>query len=153
MNTDKLPSVIMKVLSYRRQCRVDFLLSKVVVASNMKVIDIGCGPNGRSFEDFVPEDWDITGVDIKPIEQVHHKHQRFSYIQQDGQELSRFRDHEFDLAVCIGMLEHITEEPVFKRIVSEIRRVAKQYIVVVPYKYCWVEPHYGVPFSRFSLIR
>jgi hypothetical protein len=44
------------------------------------------------------------------------------------------------------MLEHITEEVAFKSIVSEIRRVAKQYIVIVPYKYCWIEPHYGVPF-------
>lgn len=146
MNTDKLPSIIRKALAYRRRSRVDFMLSKVVVANNMTVIDIGCGIDGRSFDEYVPEDWEITGVDILPIERVHHKHPRFSYIQHDVQDLSRFKDHEFDLAVSIGMLEHITEEPVFKRIVSELRRVAKQYIVVVPYKYCWIEPHYGVPF-------
>jgi len=122
------------------------MLSKVVVADNMKVIDIGCGVDGRSFDEYVPEDWEITGVDILAIERVTHKHPRFSYIQQDAQDLSCFRDHEFDLAVSIGMLEHITEEPIFKRIVSELRRIAKQYIVVVPYKYCWLEPHYGVPF-------
>jgi len=146
MNTDKLPSVIRKVLAYRRKSRVDFMLSKVVVANNMKVIDIGCGVDSRSFDAYVPENWEITGVDILPSERVHHQHPSFSYIQQDAQDLSRFTDHEFDLAVSIGMLEHITDEPVFKRIVSELRRVAKQYIVVVPYKYCWVEPHYGVPF-------
>ena len=44
------------------------------------------------------------------------------------------------------MVEHITDDIVFGRIVSEIQRVAKQHIVVVPYRYCWVEPHYGVPF-------
>ena len=146
MNTDKLPSIIRKALAYRRRSRVDFMLSKVVVANNMTVIDIGCGIDGRSFDEYVPEDWEITGVDILPIERVHHKHPRFSYIQQHAQDLSRFKDHKFDLAVSIGMLEHITEEPVFKCIVSELRRVAKQYIVVVPYKYCWIEPHYGVPF-------
>lgn len=146
MNTNKFPSVIRKVLEYRRQSRVDFVLSKVRVASNMKIIDIGCGVDGRSFEDYVSEDWEITGVDILPVERVHHKHPKFSYLHQDARDLSRFRDHEFDLAVSLGMLEHITEEPSFKRIVSEIRRVAKQYIVVVPYKYCWIEPHYGVPF-------
>lgn len=44
------------------------------------------------------------------------------------------------------MLEHITDEVVFERIASEIQRIARQYVVVVPYKYCWLEPHYGVPF-------
>ncbi len=85
MNRNELPSVIRKVLAYRRRSRVDFMLSKVVVANNMKVIDIGCGVDGRSFDDYVPEDWEITGVDILPIERVHHKHPRFSYIQQDAQ--------------------------------------------------------------------
>jgi SAM-dependent methyltransferase len=120
--------------------------SKVVIADMMNVLDVGCGVDGRSFDDYVPDDWYITGVDILPKERVHHKHPRFSYVKQDAQDLSRFKDHEFDWAVSIGMLEHITEEIAFKRIVSELRRVAKQYTVVVPYRYCWVEPHYGVPF-------
>ena len=146
MYTDQLPSVIRKLLHYRRKARANFMLSKIVIANNMKVIDIGCGIDGRSFEEYVPEDWEITGVDILPAERVRHKHPGFQYIRQDAQDLSRFQDHEFDLAISIGMIEHITEEPRFKRIVSEIRRVAKQYIVIVPYKYCWIEPHYGVPF-------
>lgn len=146
MNTDKLPSVIRNVLAYRRKSRVDFMLSKVATVNKMKVIDVGCGSDGRSFDDYVPADWEITGVDIISAHKVRHQHPRFSYLQQDAQDLSRFKDYEFDLAVSIGMLEHVTEEPAFRRIVSEIRRVAKQYIVVVPYKYCWIEPHYGVPF-------
>jgi len=146
METDRLPSFIRKALAYRRRARVDFILSKVVTANNMKVIDIGCGVDGRSFEAYVPVDWEITGVDTIPAERVRHEHPRFSYLQQDARDLSRFQDHEFDLAVSIGMLEHITEESAFKRTVSEIGRIAKQYIVVVPYKYCWIEPHYGVPF-------
>ena len=146
MNTDRLPSFIRQLLAYRRESRVHFMLSKVVVANNMTVLDIGCGVDGRSFEDYVPEDWGITGIDILPNERVRHKHPRFSYLRKDAQDLSCFKDREFDLAVSIGMLEHITEEVSFKRIVSELRRVAKQYVVVVPYRYCWVEPHYGVPF-------
>ena len=112
----------------------------------MKIIDIGCGVDGRSFDDYVPSQWQIVGIDIHPVEQVDHKHRNFTYLRQDAQDLSRFKDQEFDLAVSIGMLEHITDEETFSNIVSEIRRVAKQYIVVVPYKYCWIEPHYGVPF-------
>lgn len=146
MNTDKLPSVIRKVLAYRRKARVDFMLSKIITKDKMKIIDIGCGVDSRSFDAYVPADWEITGVDILPVERVQHQHPNFIYVEQNAQDLSRFKDHEFDLAVSIGMLEHIAEESAFKSIVSEIRRAAKQYMVVVPYKYCWVEPHYGVPF-------
>jgi hypothetical protein len=117
-----------------------------MIAEKMNVLDIGCGVDGRSFDDYVPDDWRITGVDVLPQERVRHTHPGFCYIRQDAQDLSRFKDREFDWAVSIGMLEHITDEPMFKRIVSELRRVAKQYTVVVPYKYCWIEPHYGVPF-------
>lgn len=146
MNTDRLPSIVKKLLEFRRRSRAKFILSKVVVGSGLKVIDIGCGIDGRSFEDHVPDDWEIVGVDVVSAERVRRKHPRFSFVRQDAQDLSRFRDREFDLAVSIGMLEHVTEEAAFRRIVSEIRRVATQYVVVVPYRYCWLEPHYGIPF-------
>ena len=146
MDTEKLPVYIKKILSYRRKSRVNFMLSKIVKKQNMKVIDIGCGDSSRSFAVYVPTDWEITGVDILSVERVQYQHPNFTYLQQDAQDLRQFNDHYFDLAVSIGMMEHITEELKFKRIVSEIRRVAKQYIVVVPYRYCWIEPHYGIPF-------
>lgn len=146
MNTTILPPFIQKALAYRRKRRVDFILSKVITKDNMKIIDIGCGIDSRSFEAYIPANWKITGVDILPVERIQHQHPNFTYLKHDAQNLSYFKDHEFDLAVSIGMLEHITEEKAFKSIVSEIRRVAKQYIVVVPYKYCWIEPHYGLPF-------
>lgn len=122
------------------------MLSKIALAEDLKVIDIGCGIDGRSFEDFVPRNWEITGIDILPTERVHHNHPRFLYVQQDAQDLTLFKDYEFDLAVSIGMLEHITEQSMFERVVRELRRVARQHIVVVPFKYCWIEPHYGIPF-------
>ena len=50
------------------------------------------------------------------------------------------------MAISIGMLEHITEIKMFKKVVNNIRRVARQHIVIVPRKFALVEPHYGVPF-------
>jgi hypothetical protein len=146
MNTDSLPPFIGKLLAYLRMLRFTFMLSKVFTKTKMKVIDIGCGIDGRSFVNYVPADWEIVGIDIIPKERVKHLHPDFTYIMMDAQDLRIFGSNEFDLAVSIGMLEHITDEVVFKRIVSEIRRIAKQYIVIVPYKYCWIEPHYGIPF-------
>ncbi len=112
----------------------------------MRIIDIGCGIDGRSFEDYVSPKWRITGIDIHAEERVTHTHPNFVYLRQDAQNLSQFRDGEFDLSLSIGMMEHITDPPTFRRICAEIQRVAKQYVVVVPYRYCWIEPHFGVPF-------
>ncbi|MEO8753724.1 MAG: class I SAM-dependent methyltransferase [Casimicrobiaceae bacterium] len=150
MDTSRLPSVIQDILSYRRKRRVAFMLSHVSTKEGMNVIDIGCGPNGRSFDDFVPADWSVTGVDILPAAEVHHAHPNFTYVERDAQHLDCFAAHAFDLAVSIGMLEHVTDEPSFNRVVSQIRRVAKQYVVVVPYRYGWIEPHFGVPW--FALL-
>jgi Methyltransferase domain len=146
MDTNKFPKIVKKILEHRRQSRIDFMLSKVILKDNMKVIDIGCGVDGRSFDDYAPKNWHITGVDIHSKEKVQHNHPNFTYLQQDARNLSQFKNEEFDLAVCIGMMEHITDEATFKSIISELMRVSKQYIVAVPYKYCWLEPHYGVPF-------
>lgn len=146
MQSNKLPAFFQKILVVRRKIRINQALSKVTKTPEMKIIDIGCGIDGRSFEDFIPLNWQVVGVDLQDEEQINHTHPKFRYIKQDATDLSQFGDKKFDLAISIGMLEHITEEAAFKKIVSEIKRVAKQYIVIVPYKYCWIEPHYGIPF-------
>jgi ubiquinone/menaquinone biosynthesis C-methylase UbiE len=146
MDTTKLPSPIRSVLAYRRKARVDFILSKITTREEMNIIDIGCGVDGRSFDDYVSPRWSIAGIDIHSEDRVRHTHPRFSYLRQDAQNLGQFRDGEFDLSISIGMMEHVTDPEVFRRICAEIQRVAKQYIVVVPYRYCWIEPHFGVPF-------
>lgn len=146
MDVSKLPLFVRKILASRRKRRVEFLLAKINTRPNMKVIDIGCGIDGRSFEDHAPTDWHIVGVDLHDKARISHKHQNFKYLKHDAQDLSQFANSEFDLAISVGMLEHITDDVAFERIASEIQRVAKQHVVVVPYKYCWLEPHYGVPF-------
>jgi ubiquinone/menaquinone biosynthesis C-methylase UbiE len=80
------------------------------------------------------------------LERTNHTYPDFQYVQQNAQDLSQFKDNEFDLAVSIGLLGHVIEEKSFKKIVLEIRRVAKQHIVMVPAKICSIEPHYGFPF-------
>jgi SAM-dependent methyltransferase len=112
----------------------------------MRVIDIGCGRTGRSTTDFAPPGWDITGVDLLPPGRVAHAHPRFRYVRASVCDLGRFADGEFDLAISVGLLEHVTDPADFARATREIRRVARQWALVVPYRLAWVEPHYGVPF-------
>jgi hypothetical protein len=145
MKSDNLPYAIQKVLVKRRKKRISQALSKITIKENMDVIDIGCGIDGRSFEDYIPQNWKIIGIDLKDPEDVHHTYPDFQYIQQNAQNLEQFSDNQFDLAVSVGLLEHVIDEESFKKTVSGIRRVAKQHIVMVPAKICSIEPHYGFP--------
>jgi hypothetical protein len=146
MNSDNLPSSVQKILISRRKKRITQALSRVTIKSNMKIIDIGCGIDGRSFENYIPQNWQVTGVDLKDSQKICHTYPNFQYVQQNAQDLSQFADKQFDLAVSIGLLEHVIEKEAFENTVLEIRRVAKQHIVMMPAKYSWIEPHFGFPF-------
>lgn len=142
--------LLQRILSKRRKKRVAFLLSKVNCFPGMTLLDVGCGPDGRSLERFLPLDYQVVGVDLYDERQVKVNHPRFTYFKQDAQDLGLFSHKQFDLAVSIGMMEHICDHITLKKIASEIDRVSKQYIVVVPWKYAWIEPHFRLPF--FQLI-
>lgn len=146
MKSDNLPLFIQRILVSRRKKRIAQALSKITTKQNMKIIDVGCGIDGRSFENYIPQNWDITGIDLKDPSKVDHTYPNFKYLQQNAENLNQFADKQFDLAVSIGLLEHVIDNKAFQKTVLEIRRVAKQHIVMVPAKYSWVEPHYGFPF-------
>lgn len=142
----KLPSVVKRALDWRRRHRVRFILSKVNTKPGMRILDIGCGIDGRSFDDHIPPDYRVCGVDVQDAIHIRHRNPNFRFMQADAQDLHEIGEASFDLCVSIGMLEHVTDERSFQRVATEIRRVAKQYVVVVPYRYAWLEPHYGMPF-------
>ena len=91
--------LVQNILAKRRKKRAKFVLSKVNTFPNMSILDVGCGPDSRSFEDFIPKNYKITGIDILDEKEVATKHPNFKYVQQDAQDLSMFGDNEFDLAV------------------------------------------------------
>ena len=140
---------IQGVLGSRRRRRADFFLSKVSVAPGMSILDVGCGPDGRSLEDFLPDDYRIVGIDIIPGDTVETDHPNFTYYEQDASDLSRFGDKEFDLAFSIGMMEHICDHSLLTRMASGIDRVAEQYVIMVPWRWAWIEPHFKLPFFQF----
>ena len=123
-------------------------MSKVHCFPKMSVLDVGCGPDGRSLEVFLPNDYQITGIDLYDENEVQIEHPQFSYFKQDAQNLGFFSNKKFDLTLCIGMMEHICDLMMLEKIASEIDRVSKQYIVVVPWKYAWIEPHFRFPFFQ-----
>lgn len=110
----------------------------------MRIIDIGCGKDGRSFSDHADPAWIITGVDLHDPAKVRHRHPHFGYCQSSAANLP-FPTKFYDLAVSVGMLEHIIE-PDYSKVCAEIQRVARQYVILVPFKWAWLEPHFAFPF-------
>ncbi len=100
MKTDRFPKSIRTILASRRKKRFEFMLKKIATKPGLKIIDIGCGVDGRSFDDFLdPYGYSVTGVDILPEERVKHIYRKFRYVFQDASDLHRYKDCEFDLAV------------------------------------------------------
>lgn len=110
----------------------------------MKVLHAGCG-HGYSFE-FYNKDNEVTGLDIFPPEECDIVHPNFRYVQGDGTNMHQFQDKQFDLVVNVGTLEHIRPYEKLQAFASEIRRVGKGYVVIVPHFWTPIEPHYQLPF-------
>lgn len=137
-----------ETLSRKRKRRLHFMLDKVTTFEGMKLLDVGCGNDGRSVQNWIDPTYQITGIDLYPEDKVNIGHSNFTYLQQDARDMSRFRDHEFDLAISVGMMEHIGHLPDLQKMAHEINRVAKAYVIVVPWRYALVEPHFKWPFFQ-----
>ncbi len=135
-----------RLLQARRRSRFQFLVGQVRTWEGMRVLDLGCGHSGRSVSDFAPSSWTIVGVDLFPVSKVSHDHPGFTYRRGSATDLSIFADGEFDLVISVGMLEHVTDPEDFARATAAIRRIGRQWALIVPYRYAWLEPHYHVPF-------
>lgn len=116
--------IVSYLLSKRRIHRIGFILSKVNTWPGMAILDVGCGFNGRSFEDHVSGEYKITGIDLKEPDEVKMQHPQFQYYKQDARDLTMFDTKSFDLAISIGMMEHICNRRVLLRMAREIDRVS-----------------------------
>jgi len=125
-----------------RKKRYEKICQLVDLKPNHKILDIGCG-EGLSFEMFNKTN-KIIGLDTNEKPRIFQKN--FKYIKGNCVNLSFFKNKEFDLVVCIGVLEHVFPFKKLKRAVKEIQRVGKSYVVVVPHMYTIIEPHYQLPF-------
>jgi len=77
------------------------------------------------------------GVD--PIE-TGLAQENFTFIKANGIDLP-FPDGYFDAVVSIGVLEHVEPIENLCKVITEIERVAKRYVVIVPAINTFLEPH------------
>lgn len=81
----------------------------------------------------------MTGVDIRD---VTLDFPNVSFVKADASDLP-FEHDEFDVALSIGVFEHIQPIETLAEAVREISRVARSYVVVVPSISTRLEPHVG----------
>ena len=69
----------------------------------------------------------------------------FRYVKLNASDLHEVGDDSFDIAISVGMLEHIRPRERLLAAIGETQRVARRYCFVVPHKYAFLEPHFFLP--------
>src|SRR5712664_3071810 len=109
-----------------RERRYNTICTLVGLRSTDRVLDVGCGA-GLSFEAFNREN-EIVGLDLDPVTRISQGN--FRFVQGDVSRMDFFQDREFDLVVCIGVLNRVSPYDILKQATREIERVGRAYAVV-----------------------
>lgn len=123
-------------LKRRRVALIDAFLDGALTRAR-RILDVGCA-NGQDFVLLLPEtEAQVYGLDI---EAYSIQKRNFSFVRCDADHID-FPDGYFDVAVSIGVFEHIQPIEKLCRAASEIGRISKAFCVVVPSVGTILEPH------------
>lgn len=104
----------------------------------IRILDVGCA-QGKDVLRFIPDHPNITlyGLDIKEYPMLNPKAR---LIIGDAANMP-FEDDYFDIVVSVGMLEHIQPMENMCQVIQEIKRVSKEFYIMVPAITTPYEPH------------
>lgn len=128
-------------ISLKRFRMIDDLMNGFISrdhAQPVQILDIGCYI-GKDFVKFLKGRADIHlyGLDIAD---AGLRQENFDLIIGDASQIP-FPDRFFDLSLSIGVLEHIVPIEKLSRAISEINRVSKTHISIMPSNGTLIEPH------------
>jgi len=111
-------------------------LEKLLNSYNKKILEIGCGKNSYK-KKFPKSDWTATDINFEGD----------ADLITDATDL-KFSDNQFDVIICISVLEHIFE---YQKALKEIRRVLKKKgILILSTPFIFPYHDYPGDYWRFS---
>ena len=114
------------------------LLARVALPPGAEILDAGCG-SGRNMVDLALLGT-VTGVEIADVSVARARERGVGEVVQCSITELPFSDAQFDLAVCLDVVEHIDDEV---RALAELHRVVRPggaLVVTVPaYQWLWSE--------------
>lgn len=101
---------------------------------NINILDVGCGTGNKMLYLHQEGYTNIIGIDYEPkaFKKMLIKHPELNIKQGNAENLSQFRDKQFNLAYCNQVLEHL---PNPKLAIKEAYRVLKKngaYVIGIP---------------------
>jgi len=107
------------------------LLNQDIPLQGKRILDVGCGTGawGASLLNFKPKEVFAVDFSKKMLNEARKKHPEINFQQASAEDLNIFQDNEFDIVTASYVLHGVTKE-VRKRMLTEMKRVAKEYVVV-----------------------
>jgi cyclopropane fatty-acyl-phospholipid synthase-like methyltransferase len=106
-----------------RRKRYERIASILDMKPTDRILDVGCGPGGRSVALYNSTN-EIVGIDLLDEEDVSVEQANFRYVKLDASDLHELGDDSFDIAISVGMLEHIRPRERLRAAIGETQRVA-----------------------------
>jgi SAM-dependent methyltransferase len=122
----------------RRRIVLD-AIERLRLPSDARLLDVGCGSGAMLAQ--MRRFGSVTGVDVNPVAVKYALNRGVGPVRTAGIERLPFADHEFDLLICLDVLEHVPDD---RQALAELRRVSSPgsfLIATVPaYPALW-SPH------------
>lgn len=113
-------------LNPKERQRIDAIRAAIPTGAR-RIVDVGCG-DGRLAHALAADGFEVVGVDQSPTALARVQVEKHQCSADD----LPFDDDAFDIAICAEVMEHLPE-PVFSKTLEELRRVARQVIISVPF--------------------
>ncbi len=121
----------------------------IAPAPDAKILDVGVTPNQTMpgfnfFEALYPHPENITATSIEDASYLEVKYPGLRFVKTEGVTLP-FRDAEFDVVVCLAVIEHVGNRQQQARFARELLRVGRRVFVTTPNRGFPMELHTFVP--------
>lgn len=127
----------------RRMCERVIQLAKP--NGDTSILDVGTTPDmklpyNNFFERWYPHTSRLVACSIEDCSNLETLFAGLRFTRLEGRRLP-FPDRQFDVALCFAVLEHVGARENQGLLLSELARVAHQFVVYTPYRYFPVEMH------------